>query len=65
MSKYDYLKELGIDEKVDREWASAFINEQKILYTDVPSSQYINESWERNKDYFYTRKGKPFLEVSK
>lgn len=62
---YDYFKELGVDEKVDIEWAMAFISEQKILYGEVPSSAFINESWERNKEYFYSRKGKPFLTITK
>lgn len=65
MSQYDYFKELGIDDKVDKEWVLAFISEKKVLYGEVPSPQFINESWERNKQYFLTRNGKPFLEVTK
>lgn len=64
MNNYDYFKELGINDNVNKEWAVAFITEQKILYGEMPSPQYIQESWERNKVYFETRKGKPFLEIT-
>lgn len=64
MNNYDYFKELGIDENVDKEWALAFITEQKILYGETPSSHYIHESWERNNAYAEARKGKPFLEMT-
>lgn len=64
-NNYDFFKQFEINEDVNKEWASAFIAEQKMLYGKFPSSQFINESWEENKEYFLTREGKPFLTITK
>lgn len=63
-SNYDFFEQIGINGEVDKEWASAFIAEQKMLFGKFPSSQFINESWEENKEYFLTREGKPFLTIT-
>lgn len=64
IGSFDFFEQLGINENVNKEWASAFITEQKMLYGEFPSSQFINESWEENKEYFLTREGKPFLTIT-